>query len=196
MKSLIRQNAMLVVCIALPLLVVILFAAASILPRMYTDPPEHDLLLVHDARGEAGRDVPFNVQLTIVNELVVARVSKTKKSISGSIPRIYRYDHEGESFSEINLPITEEVYQLSDGAEIPIPELADVRVTSNLRAPDGYEFRGNDDSSGFITGVFGGGRNSNKFTIAKDGAIVRIRLPATDNLYWRFNTRFLGWVVD
>ncbi|NQX89743.1 MAG: hypothetical protein HRT77_13890 [Halioglobus sp.] len=196
MKALFRQNMMLVVSVALPLLVVIMFAAASILPRLYTAPPEHDLILAYDTRGVTRREAPFNVQLSVVDNRVVARVSKAKESSHGSIPRIYRYTHETKSFHEISVPFTEGTYQLSAGAVIPIPELEAVRVTSDLRAPDGYEFRGNESDSGFLSELFGGGNNLNSVTIAKDGAIVRLRLPTTDSLYRRYNIKFIGWVID
>jgi hypothetical protein len=42
--------------------------------------------------------------------------------------------------------------------------------------------------------LVGGNRNRLDVTIAKDGAIVRLRLPAQD--YWYGEVRFLGWVIN
>ena len=45
-----------------------------------------------------------------------------------------------------------------------------------------------------MTELFGGSRNRHNVTITKDGATVRLRLPASD--YWYGEVRFQGWVID
>jgi hypothetical protein len=87
------------------------------------------------------------------------------------------------------------IENLPDGAELAVPELSALTVSTALRAPDGYEFQGNaNGDAGLMTGLFGGGRARNGVTIAKDGAIVRVRVPVTQD--WYSDIRFLGWVVD
>ena len=79
----------------------------------------------------------------------------------------------------------------------PVDTLADMPITylAAFRAPDGYEFQGYaNGGAGLMTGLFGGNRTRNGVTIAKDGAIVRIRLPVAHD--WYSDIRFLGWVLE
>jgi hypothetical protein len=45
-----------------------------------------------------------------------------------------------------------------------------------------------------MTELFGGSRNRTDVSIAKNGVIIRVRLPTSD--YWYNNVRFVGWVID
>ena len=193
MKSFLRENLMIVVSIALPLLVVIFFALASVLPGLFATPPAHDLLITHQGRALA-TETPVRISLTVQGERLGASVTSSNGSIYGNNPRIFRYDHVSGEIREINIPIPENISELPEGSEIPVPELAGLRVSNALRAPDGYEFRGYRRSGGLMMELFGGNRNHQDVTIAKDGAIVRLRLPASD--YWYGEVRFLAWVIN
>ena len=191
MKRLLRENRMLTASIVLPLLVVVLFALASVLPRMYTSPPAHDLLLIQDSRG-ASRQIPVGLNLNVLDGRVVATVIK-EEYVQGTVPRIFLYEHAAGAVREINIPIPSNIGELSYGSVIEIPELSDLSVSNTLRAPDGYEYRGHSRGGGVITGLFGSSQNRNDVAISKDGAIVRIRLPTSG--YWYNEMQFLGWVL-
>ncbi len=193
MKAFLRENLMIVVSIALPLLVVIFFALASVLPGLYATPPAYDLLLTHHGRALA-TESPVRISLTVKGERLSATVTRSKGSIYGNNPRLFRYDHVSGEVREINIPIPENLAEMPEGAEIQVPELAPLRISSTLRAPDGYEFRGYRRGGGLITELFGGNRNRHDVTIAKGWAIVRLRLPASD--YWYNEVHFLAWVIN
>jgi len=193
MKSFLRENLMIVVSVALPLLVVIFFALASVLPGLYATPPAYDLLLTHQG-GVLATDSPVKISLTVKEERLSATVIKSNGNTYGNNPRIFRYDHVSGEVREINIPLPGNISELPEGSEIPVPELARLRISTALRAPDGYEFRGYRRGGGLMMELFGGNRNRQDVTIAKDGAIVRLRLPASD--YWYGDVRFLGWVSN
>lgn len=194
MKTLLRENPVIALSIALPILVIALFSAATLLPRFLVDPPAYSLLLIDDS-SSASLSSPVNVDLSVINGRVKVRISKQKDDEVEQFPRIYFYDHATASVRDIPIPLPEDVEQLKDGTEIVIPELATLKISTAYRAPDGYEFQGyaNGDS-GLMTGLFGGNRARNGVTIAKDGAIVRVRLPVAND--WYSNIGFLGWVVE
>lgn len=183
---------MLAISIALPVLVVVLFAAATFVPRLYTDPPAHDLLVTVEY-GDSSRLLPVKVLLGIEGSRVVARVARLGQYEQGYLPRLYRYSHQSGSVREINIPLPQEIEALGNGEEIPIPELQGVGISSELVAPDGYEFRGRSGRGGLLMDVFGAARDNRRITVAKNGAVVRIRLPESN--YGYYGARFLGWVV-
>ena len=194
MKKLLRDNPVIALSIALPILVVALFAAATLLPRLLVDPPAYSLLLVDDT-ANVSISSPVNIDLSVVNDRVRVRVSKRKKDEREQFPRIYIFDHATASVRDIPIPLPDDIDQMKDGTEIVIPGLTNLKISAAFRAPDGYEFQGfANGGAGLMTGLFVGNRTRNGVTIAKDGAIVRIRLPVAND--WYSDIRFLGWVVE
>ncbi len=193
MKTFLRKNLMIVVSIALPLLLILLFAVASVVPRLYTDPPAYDLLLTLQGVATA-KTARIRIDLVVTDGQLKAIASQTNSTYSGNYPRLFRYSHLGGEVTEINIPIPENFNELKDGTVIPIPELAGLRVSDKLRAPDGYEFNGSRRGGGFVTELFGGSRKRNDVRISKNGAVVRVRLPTSD--YWYSGARFVAWVLN
>lgn len=194
MHKFLRENLMIVVSIVLPLLVVIFFALASVVPGLFATPPEHDLLLTHQGETIA-TESPVKISLSVQDDRLKALVVKSDGSNYGNNPRLFRYFHANGEIREINIPISGEIAGLTEGTEIPVPELSGLRVSSAIRAPDGYEFQGyRSRGGGLMMEIFGGNRNRHSVTIEKDSAIIRVRLPASD--YWYNEVRFLGWVTN
>jgi hypothetical protein len=194
MKKLLRDNPVIALSIALPILVVALFAAATVLPKLLVDPPAYSLLLV-DNTADGSISSPVNIDLSVVNDRVRVRISKREEDEREQFPRIYIFDHATASVRDIPILLPDDIDKLKDGTEIVIPGLTNLRISAALRAPDGYEFQGYaNGGAGLMTGLFGGSRTRNGVTIAKDGAIERIRLPVAND--WYGDIRFLGWVVE
>ncbi len=193
MKSFLRENLMIVVSIALPLLVVIFFALASILPGLYSTPPAYDLLLSMQDRATA-KTSPVKISLVVKDGYLTALVVKSENSSYQNNPRLFRYEHLSGEIREVSIPIPENIAEYEEGSEIPIPGFAELKVSDALQAPDGYEFRGRRRGGGLMTQMFGGSRNRTDVTIEKNGAIVRVRLPASD--YWYNDVRLVGWVIE
>ena len=193
-KKLLRENAVIALSVALPILVVALFSAATLLPRILVDPPAYSLLLVDDT-ANVSISSPVNIDLSVVNDRVRVRISKRQEDEREQFPRIYIFDHATASVRDIPIPLPDDIDQLKDGTEIVIPGLTNLKISAAFRAPDGYEFQGfANGGAGLMTGLFVGNRTRNGVTIAKDGAIVRIRLPVAND--WYSDIRFLGWVVE
>ncbi len=193
MKSFLRENLMIVVSISLPLIIVVLFALASVLPRLYAAPPAYDLLIMHQGRVLA-TEFPVRIELAVQDERLSAKVVRAKRSAYGNNPRIYRYNHKSGEILEIDIPIPDKIGELPEGTEIPVPELAGLRLSNSLSAPDGYEFRGYRRGGGLMTELFGGSRSRTDVSIAKKGVAIRIRLPEAD--YWYSSVRLVGWVIE
>jgi hypothetical protein len=193
MKNFLRENLMIVVSIALPLLVVIFFALASVLPGLYSTPPAYDLLLSLQDKSTA-KTSPVKISLVVEAEKLKALVVKLDNPGYEQNPRLFRYDHLSGEVVEVSIPLPANIIDMNAGFEIPIPGFAQLRISDALRAPDGYEFRGRRRGGGLMTELFGGSRNRTDVSISKNGAIIRINLPASD--YWYNDVRLVGWVID
>lgn len=193
MKTFLRENLMIVVSIVLPLLVVLFFGLASVIPNLYSTPPAHDLLLSLQDRSTA-KTSPVKIGLVVEEEKLKALVVKSDNPGYEQNPRLFRYDHLSGEVLEVSIPLPVNIADMNEGFEIPIPGFAQLRISDALRAPDGYEFRGRRRGGGFMTELFGGSRNRTDVSISKNGAIIRIDLPASD--YWYNDVRLVGWVIE
>jgi hypothetical protein len=192
-KKLFRENPMITVSVALPLLVALFFILASVLPGLWSTPPEHDLLVSLQGRTTA-KPSRVRIKLVVQDEQLTAVAVKSENPGYDNNPRLFRYSHSSGEVTEISIPIPENIENSADGQIISIPSVEGLRVSDAIQAPDGYEFRGRRTGGGLMTELFGGSRNRTDVSIAKNGVIIRVRLPTSD--YWYNNVRFVGWVID
>jgi len=193
MHKFLRENLMIVVSIALPLLVVVFFALASVVPNLFSTPPAYDMLITHQGAA-VSTESPVRISLVVQDDTLKALVVKSDESYYDNNPRLFRYFHVSGEIREINIPVTSDIADLPAGSEVAVPELAGLKVSSAIQAPDGYEFRAYRRGGGLMVELFGGNRHRQSFTIAKDGAVTRVRFPSSD--YWYNDVRFLGWVIE
>ncbi len=193
MKALFARNPLIAFSIVLPLLVVALFAAVTVVPGLFVDPPGYDFLIVdrnHDLADQRAIELEFVVD----DGQLVATLHQLEASRSGRISRVYRFDHRTSTLSEIHLPLPENVAQLPTGSRLTFDELARLKISTSLQAPDGYEFLGNPGSPGLMMDFFGASRSRSSIVIAIDGVKVRVRLPGSRR--WYYDVQFLGWIVN
>lgn len=201
MKTFIRDNLMIVISVALPVLVVVLFALATVLPGLYVDPPMHNLVLAMDGPGVASTEIPVRLELRVSDGALRAQVYQLEDQTPAlgrrlaSRPRLFEYLAASDTVREIEIELPDNVTTLPDGSEIPIPELAGVRLVTTLRAPDGYELDLRRSGRGLFREIFGVGGGGQRPRIRKDGAVVGIDLPLTQPYYYG-NARFIGWVAE
>ncbi len=192
MKSFIRDNLLIVISIALPLLVIILFALASLVPKLFAPPPEFDLLLsLNDRATSSSSQIRYN--FVIRDGQLKARVYEIEKTNYQGNPRLFLYQHSSGVVKEVSFQIPDDIDDLTDSTEVAVPEFIGRELISTVLAPDGYEFRGRRSGGGLMTELFGGRRNRSDVSIAKNGAVVRVRLPSSE--YWYSNVKFVAWVV-
>ena len=194
MKSFIKENLLIVAGIALPLLVVIFFAVANVLPNLYTPAPAHDLLLVrHQYHAIAGS--PVKIVLTVQEGKLTASVAEASNSIERRmVLGLFRYSHATGVVQEVDIPLPDDLANLSVGTELPIPDLEGVNLSGVLVAPDGYAFRVGGRRSGLMTKMFGGRRHHDP-VIYNGGAVVRLNVPSSKNLTYS-QAALLGWIVN
>jgi hypothetical protein len=191
----IKQNFVLIVGISLPVLLVVLFFVATVIPKSMTAPPQYELLF-STTRYDYQNPPPYNVDFVVRDGRLKARISanNNKQAINYNQRKLMAYDGKTGSVREIvyDLPPMEGV---ADGSEVDIAAAANLTIDTNSKAPDGYEFDGGGyRNGGFITGEFFGGSYRNGFRVKKGTVGYKIP-PAPDGDYYGYSMLFIGWVV-
>lgn len=198
MRSFLRDNPTIAFGLGLPLLLVVAFLLISGIPALLVEPPQYDVIYATEYYN-----YPNGVQVSVVNRKI--QVVYQGSSAGYQKPRLWRYSPKTGAVQEIAIllppglappgqgPVTPEA--AARITPIEVPDLAGLTIDSSSVAPDGYQFNAgaNGYSGDVFTGLFYSSRYRNEAVLTKKGR--SIRLPNAANMYYSYNTHFVGWVV-
>jgi hypothetical protein len=201
MSKWIKENLVLVSGILLPVLLVTGFFVLSQAPKILTDPPTSDFLLVayrNDYQHPRDYHLSFEVRDGQLYGKVVP-IGEGSVNYNQQHAGIFRYKATENSFEEI-------VYELPDGVDdteetiaFLVEETSNITLDKRVKSPDGYrfEFLGYRGRGGLLGDIFGMGRSyENNYVLTKDSAHFNLPKPATDAYYYQHNLHFMGWVSE
>jgi hypothetical protein len=200
MKQFLKDNLAIVAAIALPLILVILFALSTLVVNRVVADPQYDFLIATNFYGGSNEAFYFDV---VQNRLKISYAFPTKVNgttyQNGNISRLWRVRVPAMTVEEIALvpPTRGQDSNETQRVSIDIPGVSDLHLISAQPAPDGYTFEQtyNYYNSNLMRELFGSGNRSNYVSaIVKDGRAVPIR-----NLdgapYGAYNAHFIGWIA-
>ncbi len=203
MNNFIKNNALLVIGVVIPLVLMGMFVIAKSLPGMMVDPPQYDFIY-SDQKYDDRSKVKFNV----VNGRLQAKAYAYPSNSYPNTPKLYYFDAKAKTSKEIEfeIPSDDDVdfgeppeggwnysnvtkHTVSLG-EITIPEVENLKLNTKQTSPDGYKLRDKNNYSSNPFNWFVGRRNRGCY-IEKEG--IKVRVPV--DIYSCYNVKFLGWVI-
>ena len=190
MKSWIKENLVLVIGLALPLMLIILFFVATVIPKIYSTPPQYEVLFSVPDYGYQNKS-DYTIDFKVKNKQLMVKVKKTDgKDNYYNSKKLMAYDAKSEVMREITIDAS----QLSDGAEVLLEETKNMTIDTAMMAPDGYLMENQHyGNNGLIGGLFGGGGRNNGYRLKKGS--VGYKINALHNNYYYDQLHFIGWVV-
>lgn len=194
----VKENPALAAGVGLPVLLVIFFTLATLIPQWTVAPPQYDVIFtVQDYQCIGGEG---KVHFDAVDGKIKAKYSYPKKENNyvncSDNQRIYRFNAKNLISREITFEIPAKKDGVSDWRQFEIVELQNLKIDNNPIAPDGYRFS---DKSGNYSGgffPFGGYHSYNGMSINKNGRAIDLS-PANRERYYSYNNiNFLGWVAS
>lgn len=188
-KSFIKDNFVLIAGLALPVLMIVFFMLATVLPKSMSTPPAHDFLFNVEEYGSIPQ--AFITELVVRDGKLYARMKKTEQGHYNA-KKIYRYNAKSQTVSKVPYTLPTET---AEPSEIILTETSGLTLSTDTTAPDGYTFRSsNNGHGGLLNELFvGGGYRSNYF-LTKGS--VSWKLPDVDNQTYYYNINFIGWIVE
>lgn len=185
--QLLKNNIALVAGVSLPVVLVLVFWIATVIPQMTVDDPRYDMLYSID-HYEPNATGGGSIQIEVRDGKLLAVFRETDNQQYRSSPRIYYFDVSAGSIQEFTVEVP---VDLQDGQELDIPEARGLTLSKKSIAPDGYVFDSNySGRSGFL--FFDSGYRY-RGLIRKNGRSIKI---PTHGHQYQGNPRFLGWVVE
>ncbi len=194
----IKENPALAAGIGLPVLLVIFFTLATVIPQWTVASPQYDLIFtVQDYQCIGGE---AKVNFDSAGGKIKAKYSYPKKENNyvncSDSQHLYRFNAKNMISREITFELPAKQDGIYDWQKLEISELQNLQIDNNPIAPDGYRFSGKD---GYYSGgifPFGGYHSYNGMNISKNGRAIDLTPINRERYYSYNNINFLGWVVS
>lgn len=197
MKSFVKENASLVIALALPILFALFFYIFKDSNQSNVEPPKYDFVIVDNKRSDM-------YDFSIIDEKLSATftyqtVRENGRPYNVSQPNLFYVNAEtliAEPIS-VNIPANANnppANLQGKRVELDISKFQDKKFNAASISPDGFEltYHRNYRDGNIMTEIFSGHRNNdNGLILAKDGAKFDIRGL---NRYYGFEV--VGWIVN
>lgn len=189
-----KRHGFVVAAVALPILVVVAFALARLVPRLLVEDPRYDL--VYCAVTEySGTPSQRHCVITAIDGRVRARWTQSEQEVYGATQRVYRLSPASGEVCEIPVPEAGDLRAPGDTQDFTLGGLEDVRIDTSPRAPDGYEYEFSYPGGGGLFGdLFYRGSRGPRSTLEKKGRVI-VLPRANQGPYGHESVTFLGWAI-
>ncbi|MDC0358824.1 hypothetical protein OAO01_08415, partial [Oligoflexia bacterium] len=200
-KNFFKDNFILIVGLTLPVLLMIGFMVASVLPRTLANPPKYDMVFsMQDYRHSSA--VPVTVLLVVKDGVLKAQYTKLQPNVNGtyynnSWRKLYLYEAASQKVRELSFGLPDEIEKIVGKKEEVVEATKHMKLDTSISSPDGYELSsGRYRRSGLFGELFWGWSGRSGEMVLKKGA-SSVRLATGDNTYpfYYGGVKFTGWVV-
>ena len=190
MKNFIKENLVLVIGLALPVLLIVLFFVATVIPKAYNTPPQYEMLFSVVNYNYQNRP-DFDMSFSVKNQQLMVKPKKIEgKDNYNNTKKLMAYDGKTETMREIAIDDS----KLSDGATMVLAETQSMTIDAATISPDGYVLEGpNYNGNGLVGGLFGGGYRNQGYRLKKGS--IGYKISNQQGNYYYDQMQFIGWVV-
>lgn len=196
-KNFFKDNFVLIVGLALPVLLMVGFMVASTLPQS-GEPPKYDLVFsTSDYRSN--QSVPVSVNLVVKKGELIAQYTKLKGDTNGYgyyWRKLYLYDAKTQRVRELEFGLPKNVDQMTGTTEEPVEATKGMKLSTELKSPDGFELSDSYYRRGLFNEVFfGWGGSSSNTTITNGSRSVKLSPDDGRTYFYSGQAQFVGWVT-
>ncbi|MDP2152490.1 MAG: hypothetical protein Q8J66_02385 [Methylotenera sp.] len=193
MKNFVKENLVLVVGLTFPILLILIFFASNVIPKLMSPPPQYEMLFTtkqYDYQNKSGYLIDFLVK----NQKLMVKVSKSEgKDINYDLTRLMAYDAKTDTVREITVDISKAAASAVDGVAV-LQETENMMIDTAMVSQDGYSLDGPSyGGGGMVGGLFGAGYRDSGFRLRKGS--IGYKIPNTQQHYYYNQVRFVGWVI-
>jgi hypothetical protein len=199
-KSFFKDNFVLIVGLALPVLLIVGFMLASALPQALSDPPEYDFVFSTTDYPPNASNLPVSVRLVVKDGVLKAQYVRAAVA-PGSYPynswkKLYVYEAGPRKVRELTFGFPADMDKIERTKEETVEATKDMKLSTTLQSPDGYELSYDGYSnSGLLNEVFWGAGHSSEPRLRKSSSSVRLT-TADGRTYFSYgNVEFVGWAT-
>lgn len=189
----VKDNLVLVIGLTLPILLMAVFLALSLIPDL-ADPPKYDL--VFSSQEYPSTPVPINLRLVVKDGVLVAQYSRpsAQQPAFGGWKKLFVYEASSRRVRQLTFGFPPDLNTIDGTREEPVASAAGLKLDTTLQAPDGYELSfGDRRGGGLMLEIFGGSRRYEP-RLRRGGQSVPITAGPGDPFAYG-GVEFIGWVT-
>jgi len=189
-KRFLKENLILAIGICLPLIVAIVFATITILPKAFTGHSKFDLLYMTMAYPHDG------VSAEVINGQLKISITPEVRNGTLPMPRLFRFNAKSLSSTEISieLPTRSHILVIKKKEILEIPEIKNLKLDPNSISPDGYKVEFSTPDYGIASSFLVSSSYKRSLIMGKNGETIEI-IEETNNTYGDKSIKFLGWII-
>ena len=196
-KNFFKDNFVLIIGLALPVLLMIGFMVASALPAS-GEPPKYSLVFsINDYRSN--QSMPISANLVVKNGVLMAQYTqlKDRNNNYGSYwPKLYLFDAKTQGVRELEFGLPNAADQISGTREEVVQSTKGLKLSTELKSPDGYELSDRYQHRGLFNEIFfGWGRSSSNSMISNGSRNVKLSPDNGRTYFYSGQAQFIGWVI-
>jgi hypothetical protein len=191
-KTTIKENLALVIGLSLPVLLIVLFFAATVIPKSMVAPPQYEMLFTV-AKYDYANPPEYVLSYSVKDRRLMVTAKKTEgKTLNPSQNVLMAYDPKSNTSREMQIDTS--AAEAAPGAAVAIEDVETFEIDTAAVSPDGYQLEGpNYQDGGLVGGLFGGGYRHSQYRITKGS--VAYPLPRTGQYDYYNQVHFIGWII-
>lgn len=194
LKNSLKENLALIMGLSLPVILIVVFFLASVLPKSLATPPRYELLF-SISLYDSSASLPYQVSFFVKKGALYARINKSdNKNPVFYSRKVMAYNGETDSIREIGYDHSQ-FKDAANGSDFLLEETRDMTIDSSFKSPDGYVFEGRSfGRGGLVQELFGGGYRNRDPRLKKGAVAYKIPLTSYIDHYYG-DVQFIGWIV-
>jgi hypothetical protein len=197
-KNFFKDNLVLMVGLALPVLLMVGFMLAQAIPATVTDPPKHDMLF-HTQDYAGNKSLPITAAFLVKDGELKVQYTKVAGQYPNTYwPKLYRYDAKTQQVSELAFGYPDDMDKIEGVRTDTVEATKGLKLSTNQVSSDGYEMTNeNYRHRGLVNEILWdfGGRGGNEMRLRKGAASVKLSTSTGATFYYG-NGTFIAWVVE
>ncbi|MDF3024478.1 MAG: hypothetical protein K0R10_1839 [Alphaproteobacteria bacterium] len=198
-KNFFKDNFVLIIGLALPVLLMVGFMVVASLPQKMGDPPKYDLIFStsdYNYSPEKGR--PVNVSLVVKDGVLKAQYTKVPdtKNPNYNWIKLYQFDAKTQTVRLLEFGDPYEMDKIDPSREDTVEATKGLKLDTTLKSPDGFELTAeNYRRYGLVNEIFGSWRNDYNMKLRSGMTAVPLKTGNPNEVFYNGQTNFIGWVT-
>ena len=203
-KNFFKDNFVLIIGLALPVLLMFGFMIVSSLPNALGEPPKYDLIF-STSDGTDASTTPVSVKLTVDKDGVLkAQYTKTPvnpnnggaSTYYNTWKKLYVYDAAAQKVKELPFPYPADMDKMTGTTEEVVEATKGYKLDTHLESPDGFTLSYDGYSrSGFMGELFIGGHYSSEIRLRKGNSSFPLTPTDSRSPFYYGSAEFIGWAT-
>ncbi len=192
MLKILKENLLLLFGALLPILLIIFFTLAYVIPKHFVKSPQYDFLYLASAYSLD------DVITQVTNGKLRIWIAPTIKNQTLPLPKLLRFKANIQSSIEVPIKLLPRAsasgISTTEKEEFDLSELQDLRIDTKNIAPDGYKIEFSSLNEGGALNIIATNPYQSGFRIAKNGNIIKIS-NERNNQHKLQSIKIIGWIL-